>query len=294
MTIDPTLPHGDWPSGRRLWLAATVFLALASSAQATPLNDVAGIPHLNTRGQEGYRQFLAAEPHRAFAIAPGGGWGWSQGAASADTALDQALEACQAHTRQRCVPYALDREVVFDQKGWGRLWRPYATAAKARRAPTGTAQGQRFPDLMLTAPTGKPMPLSSLKGKVVVLHFWGTWCPSCRHELPQFEKLQRAFSGRRDLVFVFTQAREPAGVASKWLKQQGLRLALHDSGAQGSKDGTFRLSDGGTIKDRHVAPVFPATYVLDRHGIVVFALRGSAEDWSQHEIFLRDLLANTR
>ena len=265
---------------------------LAQTAGAARLEDAGAVPHLSSRGQDGYRQFLGGSGHRAFAIAPGGGWGWSQGAASSDMALDQALEACQQHTRQRCVPYALDREVVFDGKGWGRLWRPYASAAEAKRTSEGTDRGQRFPDLVLTAPNGKPLKLSSLRGKVVVLHFWATWCHTCRQELPQFEKLQRSFARNKDLAFVFTQAREPADTSRKWLKQNGLKLALHDSGARSTRDDSFHLSSGQAIKDRQVAPVFPATYVLDRHGVVVFSLFGSAEDWSQYAPFLKDLLAH--
>lgn len=274
-------------------LLPLLFLAcLGQHAGAAGLEDAAAVPHLSPRGQAGYRQFLAAETHRAFAIAPGGGWGWSQGSVSADAALDQALDACQQHTRQRCVPYARDREVVFDAEGWGRLWRPYATAAEARRAPVGTERGQRFPDLVLTAPGGKPVKLSDLRGKAVVLHFWATWCPTCRQELPQFEKLQRSFSGRENLDFVFTQAREPAATSRQWLKRNGLKLALHDSGARDSKDDRFHLANGQTLADRQVAPVFPATYVLDLHGLVVFAMKGSAQDWGQYAPFLRDLLGH--
>ncbi|MCP5277705.1 MAG: TlpA family protein disulfide reductase [Thiobacillus sp.] len=265
---------------------------LAQGAGAARLDDATAVPHLSARGQEGYRQFLGAEDHRAFAIAPGGGWGWSQAAASGEAALDQALDACQQHTRQRCVPYALDLQVVFDAKGWGRLWRPYATATEARRAEVGTDRGQRFPDLVLTAPNGKPLKLSSLRGQVVVLHFWATWCPTCRHELPQFETLQRSFARNKDLAFVFTQAREPAETSRQWLKQNGVKLVLHDSGARGSRGDRFLLADGQAIKDRQVAPVFPATYVLDRHGLVVFSMRGSAEDWSQYAPFLKDLLGH--
>jgi thiol-disulfide isomerase/thioredoxin len=265
---------------------------LLPTAQAARLEDAIAVPHLNDRGQAGYRQFLAAEAHRAFAIAPGGGWGWSQGAVSPDAAQNQALETCQQHTRQRCVAYALDREVVFDTRGWARLWRPYATAAEAKQASTGTERGQRFPDLEFTTPDGRPLKLSNLRGKVVVLHFWATWCPTCRGELPQFEALQRGFSGRKDLVFVFTQAREPASTSRQWLKQNGLKLALHDSGTRDSRDDRFRLSGGQTIQDRQVAPVFPATYVLDRQGLVVFGMKGSAEDWRQYAPFLKDLLGN--
>jgi hypothetical protein len=43
-----------------------------------------------------------------------------------------------------------------------------------------------------------------------------------------------------------------------------------------------------------VAPVFPVTYVLDRHGIVVFSLRGSASDWLEYTAFLRDVAAHSK
>ena len=125
-----------------------------------------------------------------------------------------------------------------------------------------------------------------------MLHFWGSWCPTCVHELPQFESLQNAFKGRDDIVFVYTQARESAATARQWLKQRRLALKLHDSGVRDRKDHQFRLADGRAIADRELAPVFPATYVLDRHGVVVFALRGSARDWREFEPFLLDLLAH--
>lgn len=278
----------------RKTLAFLLLAALWQGAGAARLDDAATVPHLDSRGEDGYRQFLVAEPHRAFAIAPGGGWGWSQGAASADGALNVALEACQAHTRQRCVPYAVDSRVVFDSQGWSRLWRPYATAAEAQKIPPGTALGLRFPDLMLKGPDGRDVKLTNLRGKVVVLHFWGTWCPTCRHELPGFERLQKHFARRGDMAFVYTQVRESADVARHWLKAQKLNLPLYDSGAQGRRDDAFRMSNGKTIKDRHIAPVFPTTYVLDRHGVVVFSLQGSAEDWSEYIPFLEDLLAHKK
>lgn len=295
--FSPCSSHATRP--KRTSLLLTVSLAIGLMAQppgvpAAQLQDARAVPHLNTRGQEGYRQFLAAEPHSAFAVAPGGGWGWSQGLDSEDAALNQALESCQAHTRQRCVPYAVDSKLVFDSKGWNRLWRPYATPDEARQTSVGTAPGQRFPNLSFKAPDGKTVKLSSLHGKVVLLHFWGSWCPSCRHELPQFERLQRHLARRQDIAYLYTQVREPAHVARRWLQQERLNLPLHDSGVQGRLDDTLHLAGGKTIKDRHIAPVFPATYVLDRHGVVVFSLRGSAEDWSQYVPFLEDLLSHRK
>ena len=282
-----------------LWLACSFFCSSAfSQAWSASLNDVTAIPHINSAGQEGYRAFLAAEPHRAFAIAPGGAWAWSAEQDNPDAAREQAINTCQQHTQQRCVAYAVGNQVVFDARRWAQGWRPYATKAQAHRAPLGTQRGQRFPNLRLTSPQGQPVNLSSLKGKVVVLHFWGSWCPSCRHELPQFSQLQKDFAKdaatQRDLVFITTQVRESAETARTYLRQQGLPLALHDSGVTGGKNVHFLTASGEKLPDRNIAPVFPATFVLDRHGIVVFSLRGSAADWRQYTPLLKDLLSAQR
>jgi thiol-disulfide isomerase/thioredoxin len=274
-----------------LALATSLSVAGAAGPSSLPaLADVERIPHLGERGQAGYRQFLSATPHRGFAIAPGGGWGMSLDAMTPELAMQQALASCQQHTRQTCVPYALDRRVVFDAAAWSTLWRPYLSAAEARQAPPGTRRGERFPDLGLQTPQGEPWRLSDQRGKVVLLHFWGTWCPSCVHELPQFVRLQAALADRDDMVFVYTQARESAATARAWLAQHKLELAVHDSGVAGSEDHFFHLGDGSPIPDRELAPLFPMTYVLDRHGVVVFRLLGSARDWMEFEAFLRDVL----
>lgn len=281
------------PGRRALVSAVVTALAVAGAgtrAWSSDTTDGSLIPHLDTRGQAAYRQFLSAAPHRAFAIAPGGGWGWSLDAISPQAALEQALVACQEHTRQTCVPYAVDRRLVFDAAAWPTLWRPYLDAEMAARASAGVGRGQRFPDLLLQAPDGTAWRLADQRGKVVMLHFWGTWCPTCVHELPQFEHLQAVFADRDDIVFVYTQARESAATARAWLAQHGFALAMHDSGAGSARDQQFQLGDGSSIPDREIAPLFPATYVLDRHGVVVFGQRGSARDWMEFAPFLRDLL----
>jgi len=278
----------------RAGLAGLLFaLASTSAASAPRLDDVGAVPHLDARGQVGYRDFLAAGPHRAFAIAPGGAWAWRGELPSAEAAERHALADCRRHAEAGCQVYAVDERVVFDARAWAGAWGPYADAARAARASEGTRRGERFPDLAFTDPRGRPFALSSLRGKVVVLHFWGTWCPTCQHELPQFVTLKNALRRDRDIVFVHTQVREPARAARDWLKARGLNLPLYDSGARGPRDEHLRLADGRTLPDRAVAPVFPSTAVLDRHGIVVFTQRGSVADWSQFIPFLRDVAARS-
>lgn len=272
--------------------ATTVFLTAANAARRT-IDDPAGVPHLNERGRAGYVEFLKAETHRAFAVAPGGTWSWRAGLASRDAAMAAAQGACEEETEQRCTLYAVDRDVVFDGRTWTRLWQPYLTAGDAAQAPEGNRRGERFFDLALTDPVGKPIRLSNLRGRAVVLHFWGTWCPSCVKELPQLARLRMATAATGNIEWLFVQVRESAPVARRWLQGRHLALPLYDSGSRGETDDRILLADGRVIGDRSLAPVFPTTYVLDRHGIVVFSMRGSAPDWMQYIELLNDVAANS-
>lgn len=261
---------------------AALFLAAALPAQADE------IPGLPPAGQAAYREYLAAPIHRAFAIAPGGAWGWQSAADSPDQAEDSAIETCRANTRQKCVLYASDGRVVFDAQSWPRLWGPYASAAEAARAAGGREPGRRLFDIAYRNAQGTPSRLGSLRGKVVLVHFWASWCAPCRKEMPELARLHGALKDRRDIAFVLLQIREPFAVARRWAADQHLELPLADSGSSGEDDAQLRLAGGGSIADREIARSFPTTYVLDKHGLVIFSHVGPVHDWRRYEAFLRD------
>jgi thiol-disulfide isomerase/thioredoxin len=261
-------------------LAALACLVSPAQAQTPPGLPLAGI--------EAYQLYRKADEQRAFAIAPGGSWGWHAGTDSPDVAEEKALAACQNTTRQKCVLYARNEQLLFNPRTWPGLWGPYASAASAARAGTGIEPGQRMPDLAYRDVQGKPGKLSALHGKVVVVHFWGSWCPPCRKEMPELARLQKTLGERRDIVFVLLQTREPLAIALRWAKNQHIELPLADSGSSGESDAWFRLASGSTIPDRDIARSFPTTYVLDKHGLVIFSHVGPVTDWSQYEAFLRD------
>ena len=52
------------------------------------------------------------------------------------------------------------------------------------------------PEITVNSLTNVPLKLSSLKGKVVLLNFWATWCPPCRDEMPSMMKLNSAMAGK--------------------------------------------------------------------------------------------------
>jgi hypothetical protein len=80
---------------------------------------------------------------------------------------------------------------------------------------------------------------------------------------------------------VFLPVREPAARSREWAKARGLAIPIADGGPAAAKDGAFLLADGRRIGDRDVARVFPTTYVLDRHGLVLFAHAGPVGDWGR-------------
>lgn len=268
------------------FVAAVLSAAIIHAAGGLP--DADSVPHLKERGRTAYAQFWSSEFHRAFAIAPGGAWSWAAQAGSADEAAKGALEACAKQTPQRCVLYAVDEKIVFDAKAWPTLWGPYKSPAAAARAAVGVKPGERFPDVAFKDTTGKRRTLKDWKGKVVVVHFWGSWCSPCRREMPDLQALRESLKDRSDVAFVLLQAREPFPVSRTWAEKQGLRLPLFDSGSTGETDAAFTLGDGSRVADRTLAAQFPSTYVVDKSGVVVFSHAGAVPKWAEYADFLRD------
>jgi peroxiredoxin len=65
----------------------------------------------------------------------------------------------------------------------------------------GQVKGAPAPDFTLPTIDGKPMKLSDLRGKAVLLNFWATWCGPCKVEIPWFTELQQQY-GSQGLVIV--------------------------------------------------------------------------------------------
>jgi peroxiredoxin len=102
---------------------------------------------------------------------------------------------------------------------------------------------------------GKPGHLTDLKGKVVILNFWATWCPPCIEETPSLNRLQKYIESRNALVLGVSIDEDPAAY-DKFLKDYGIAFPTF-------REPTRKLAlDYGT-------PVFPDTYVIDRHGKIL-------------------------
>ena len=91
--------------------------------------------------------------------------------------------------------------------------------------------GKTAVDFTLKGLDGASVRLADLRGKVVLLDFWATWCPPCRHELPTIEAISKKYSNRN--VAVYGVNDEDASTARHFLEKNHPNLAtLHDGGGK--------------------------------------------------------------
>jgi thiol-disulfide isomerase/thioredoxin len=127
------------------------------------------------------------------------------------------------------------------------------------------------PDAVFTGPDGKPMKVADLKGKVVVLNLWATWCAPCKIEMPTLAKLQAAYAAQ-PLQVVTLSADSPDKLA--------------EAQAFLDKNPPLKLSStgGSTFLFKFTPPVtdLPVTILYDKKGIERARLPGGA-DWNSKE-----------
>jgi peroxiredoxin len=132
------------------------------------------------------------------------------------------------------------------------------TAYKVQSVSEGDVTvGEPAPTFVITAPDGTEINSADLKGKVVILNFWATWCGPCRLEMPEFEA---AYQDQRekglDVFAVEIRASGNMEESSQFLQEVGVTFPnIRDEDA---------LLEGAFIK----RPAWPTTIIIDREGIV--------------------------
>ena len=118
--------------------------------------------------------------------------------------------------------------------------------------------GGMAPDVTLRLVDGSKVALSSLRGKVVVLNFWATWCVPCRQELPM---LDAYYTARKDnglrVYAMTTEDSVPAFQLKKLFAVMHIPPVRHASGAYGEVE------------------ALPTNYVIDRSGHLRYAQSGA-------------------
>jgi thiol-disulfide isomerase/thioredoxin len=111
--------------------------------------------------------------------------------------------------------------------------------------------------------SGKSLVMASLKGKVLILDFWATWCVPCRAQHPLYDRVKKRFQDRSEVLFLSINAVEDRDLISHFLdEQKWSRTVYLDSGL-------VRLWSVNSI---------PATIVIDQQGQVASRMNGFSPD----------------
>ena len=131
-------------------------------------------------------------------------------------------------------------------------------ALDSDRNPTGRAAaaeiGRAAPDFRLARLDGGDLRLSDLRGQVIILNFWASWCAPCRSEMPEFVRLYGARRGE-GLEIVAVDLQEALGPVQTFVDEFGMRFpTVFDRSGQVAR--TYRVKQ------------LPVTLLIDRDGVI--------------------------
>jgi thiol-disulfide isomerase/thioredoxin len=129
--------------------------------------------------------------------------------------------------------------------------------------------GQAAPDFDSTTLSQKSLKLSSLRGKVVLLDFWASWCEPCKKELPLLSKLAPRLK-QKGIEIVAVNIDDDRKNAEDFVRQKGIGLTV-------VTDGTKQ------IVGRWEPPKMPSSFVIDKGG-VVRAVNGGFEPGDESKL----------
>ncbi len=128
------------------------------------------------------------------------------------------------------------------------------------------APGAEAIDFTLPDLDEKEHTLSSLRGNVVFLNFWATWCGPCREEIPSMQVMHNKFKGKPFKIVAVSIDTASDDVVRKFAKGFGITfLILHDR--------------KGTLKNTYKTTGVPETFIVDQNGIIAEKVWGP-RDWS--------------
>ena len=163
-------------------------------------------------------------------------------------------------------------DAISDSQETDRLFRDMAVLNIPRILPPVDIE---LPDL-----NDRKLRLSDLKGKIVFLNFWATWCPSCKIEMPSMEKLHARLKGK-NFAMVAVDLQEPASRVKAFVKRYKLSF-------------TILLDSKGEVGSLFGVRSIPTTYILDTDGGIIGMVLGPREWDGKESIALFEHLINRK
>lgn len=127
------------------------------------------------------------------------------------------------------------------------------------------AVGDTPPDVFGKDENGQPIALANLRGKVVIVSFWASWCGYCRKELPVLEGIQKA-AGKARIEVIAVNSREDRQTYRALLR----RLRKFEF--------TMTGDSSGAVSDAYGVSSIPHMFLIGKDGTVAHVYRGYSED----------------
>jgi peroxiredoxin len=135
----------------------------------------------------------------------------------------------------------------------------------AAQEPEGLSVGQRPPAFSLLDLNGQRQTLTQYRGRVVVLHFWASWCPYCRGEIPKLLQIHEQ-GATQDVTVLTVSVDQDLAQLQAFVQQAGLPYIVIPDARSSSP-----------IASAYGVRGIPVTYLLDRDGRIAYRFFGSAD-----------------
>ena len=142
-------------------------------------------------------------------------------------------------------------------------------AVMAENAEAAETQRHKAPDFSMIDQDGNSVALSDIiaRGKPVVLNFWASWCPPCKSEMPEFDKVHKELGGEIQFMMVdLTDGqRETVEKGTRYITEQGFSFPVYfDTKGEGSY--TYGIRS------------IPTTLFIDKDGYMVTGVQGAINE----------------
>lgn len=132
----------------------------------------------------------------------------------------------------------------------------------------GFNEGNTAPDFDVKILGNEKVKLSDYRGKPVLLNFWATWCPPCKKEMPDLQKLHEEFG--EELVILAVDIGEETTVVEEFIEENGY---------------TFNIGLDPMTEIKYPIMSLPTTFLIDREGKITLVQEGVMPSMSMYDFY---------
>jgi cytochrome c biogenesis protein CcmG, thiol:disulfide interchange protein DsbE len=164
---------------------------------------------------------------------------------------------------------------------WTFLARVPPAATTGGAPPPSAREGFLAPDFTLDLLGGEQVQLSDLRGKVVMVNLWASWCPPCRAEMPAIENVYRTYKDKGfEVLAINITYQDGEAEAAAFAQDYGLTFPI-------------LLDRTGAVSNRYLLRAMPSTFFIDRQGVIRSVVIGGPMSEAVIQSKVEELLKET-